>query len=137
MRFMQKIANAMARFMYGRYGHDRLGMVLMIAALVCSALSWIPYLGLFWLLSFVLMFWELFRLFSRNIAARRRENERLTKIINGVKTFFKLRRRMWRERKTHRYFRCKYCRAMLRVPKGKGEVEVGCPRCKGKTKKKT
>ena len=127
----------MMRFMYGRYGYDRLGVVLMITALVLSVVSMFPYLGMLWILSTVLMFWELFRVFSKNIAARRRENDRLLKITNGVKTFFRLRRRMWRERKTHRYFHCKYCRAMLRVPKGKGVVEVGCPRCQGKTKKKT
>ena len=137
MRFMQKLTDAMYRFMYGRYGYDTLNIVLLVAGMVLSVLSWFPYLGICWLLSMACMFFALFRTFSRNIPKRRRELDRLLNSKNKMKTFFKLRGKIWRERKTHTYFHCKHCRAMLRVPKGRGEVEVGCPRCKGRTKKKT
>ena len=35
-------------------------------------------------------------------------------------------------RKTHLYFKCNNCKANLRVPKGKGKIEVTCPKCKFK-----
>ena len=31
--------------------------------------------------------------------------------------------------KDHKYFVCKNCHKMVRVPKGKGKIEVTCPRC--------
>lgn len=137
MNFMQRVIDALYRFMYGRYGYDELNTVLLIAGVILSVLSYLPYLGILSLLSMAVMVWALFRSLSRNMAGRRREFEKYLQIKGKVKTFFNLRRRMWRERKTHRYFHCKYCRAMLRVPKGRGVVDVGCPRCKGRTTKKT
>lgn len=136
MRWTQRLAAAIYRFMYGRYGNDTLNHTLLISGVVLSVLSWLPYMGICSVLAMVLLFVALFRTFSRNIGKRRQEQQRFQQMTRGVKTFFTLRRKMWRERHTHRYFRCRYCRAVLRVKKGLGEVEVGCPRCKGKTKKK-
>lgn len=137
MNFMRRVMDAVYRFMYGRYGYDQLNTVLLVAGLIMSVLAYIPYLDVFWLLSTAVLFWAVFRAFSRNHAARRRELDKFLKMKGKIKTFFTLCRKMWRERKTHRYFHCKHCRAMLRVPKGRGVVDVGCPRCKGKTTKKT
>ena len=137
MRFWYRCIDAIRRFMYGRYGNDRLNWVLFWVALSLNVLSYVRYL---WFLSFVslaIFGWMFFRTLSRNIYARRRENDAFLSVWKRVKTFFNLRRKMWRERKTHCYFHCKYCHAVLRVPKGRGVVDVGCPRCKGKTKKKT
>ena len=43
--------------------------------------------------------------------------------------------RMWRERKTTLFFRCKTCGAILSVPRGKGHIRVTCPRCGTKVEK--
>lgn len=137
MNFMQRMMDALYRFMYGRYGYDELNTVLLVTGVLMSVLAYIPYLGILSLLSTVVLFLALFRSFSRNIAARRREFDKYLRIKGKVKTFFGLRRKMWSERNTHRYFRCKHCHAMLRVPKGRGVVDVGCPRCKGRTTKRT
>lgn len=137
MNFWYRCMEKLRRFMYGRYGNDRLNWVLFAVALVVNVFSYVRYL---WFLSFVslaIFGWMLFRGLSRNIPARQRENDALMRFWGKVKTFFNLRRKMWRERKTHKYFRCRHCGAMLRVPKGRGKVSVGCPRCKGRTDKKT
>ena len=44
---------------------------------------------------------------------------------------------MFRSRKTHRYYKCQICKHWLRVPKGKGKIEITCPVCKYKIKRKT
>ena len=44
---------------------------------------------------------------------------------------------MWRERKTHRYFKCPNCKTMVRVPKGKGKIVITCTRCHHEIVKRT
>ena len=128
---MGKFKNKLYRFMYGRYGGDTLNKVLtwvyMIWIIVFSIILFFvdsPWLSLFyWLSCIALIFWIFFRMFSRNIAARRRENEAFC-------GFFKLRRNKFRDRKTHVYRKCPNCKANLRLPKAKGKHFVVCPRCK-------
>ncbi|WP_207645519.1 hypothetical protein [Marvinbryantia formatexigens] len=36
------------------------------------------------------------------------------------------------QRKTHRIFMCKVCGKKVRVPKGKGKIEITCPSCGNK-----
>ena len=126
-----------SRWMYGRYGNDELGRFLLLAAIVLAVLSYLPYLQVLSLLALAVLAWSNFRCFSKNIPRRRAELDRFLRVKNKWKTALSLRRRMWRERKTHRYVKCKHCRAVLRVPRGRGKVQVGCPRCKGDTSVKT
>ncbi|MBO5931863.1 MAG: hypothetical protein J6Q70_06490 [Clostridia bacterium] len=127
----------MASFMYGRYGTDELSKFLMILALILMVISWFPNLGLVYFVALALMVWSLFRTFSRKLDKRRRERERYLKIQKPIANFFKLQRNKWRDRKTHVYFKCKKCRAVLRVPKGKGSIVVICTRCKDRIEKET
>ena len=115
--FFARMASRLQRFMYGRYGSDELTLFIMGAAL--------------------LLIWATFRSLSRNLAARRGERERYLRLISKPKKFFKLQKNKHRDRKTHKYFRCAHCRAILRVPRGKGKIDVTCPRCCKVTVKKT
>ena len=123
--------------MYGRYGNDELTKFLMILALILMVVSWLPNLGLVYFVALALMIWSLFRSFSRNLEKRRRERERYLKLRKPFADFFKLSKNKWRDRKTHVYFKCKRCRAVLRVPKGKGSIVVICTRCKDRIEKET
>lgn len=135
--FLQRFAYKMSAFMYGRYGTDELSKFLMISALVLMVVSWLPKLGLVYFVAFGLMVWSLLRSFSRNLDKRRRELERYRRIKKPIANFFKLSRNKWRDRKTHVYFKCKKCKAVLRVPKGKGSIVVICTRCKDRIEKET
>ena len=127
----------MASFMYGRYGNDALTKFLLILALILMVISWIPSLWWVYLLALGVMIWSLYRTFSRRFDKRRRELERYLKIQKPLVNFFKLSRNKWRDRKTHVYFKCKKCKAVLRVPKGKGSIVVICTRCKDRIEKET
>ena len=48
--------------------------------------------------------------------------------------WIRLSKDMWRDRKTHTYFKCPSCKAMIRVPKRKGGGVVPCPRCGARCK---
>ncbi|MBQ9773646.1 MAG: hypothetical protein IJW30_03185 [Clostridia bacterium] len=138
-RFFQKIGYRIARFMYGRYGNDEWNLVLMIVALVFALLGAVP-VPFFWLFSILgtlLMLRVLFRSFSKNLPKRRRELERYLKIKNAPKNARKLRKNKKRDKHTHCYFKCPKCRAVLRVPLGKGNIIVTCPRCSERIEKKT
>ena len=119
------------RFMYGRYGTDKLGTCLLVAYIVLIFVHSI--LTIFVesivfdlvisLISLALAFFIFYRMFSRNIAKRRRENEKFC-------GFFTLRKNKFKDRKTHVYRKCPQCKAILRLPKAKGKHFVVCPRCK-------
>ena len=130
---MGKFSNKLARFFYGRYGNDTLNKVLMAIYLICVVT--VSILSLFikstafiiigWGITLTIFIWSFYRTMSRNIYARRRENERFC-------GFFKLRRNKFRDRKTHVYRKCPQCKAVLRLPKAKGKHFVNCPKCKNR-----
>lgn len=136
MNFFQRIGNALSRFMYGRNGVDRLGLTMIWAALLLDIINMLlrekPVVsGIAGLVSGVLLFTALFRMFSRNLEKRRAENTRFME-----KVWWPVSRRMAGARqqrmdKEHRYFTCHRCGAVCRVPRGKGRIVITCPRCGG------
>lgn len=128
-RFSYRMGEGLRRFMTGRYGTDKLNMVILCAGLVASLLSvWVrvaPLNLLFWALSYGLMIWAIFRSLSRNTYKRYRENRWFLQRLNRLKD------------RDNRYFDCPKCRQMVRVPRGKGKISITCPRCREKFVKKT
>ena len=122
------------RFFWGRNGFDKLANTVMIASLVVMIISGfmpIVEMGLvLYLLAFAGLIYSYFRVFSRNVFKRRRENAAFCE-------FFSVRRRKWKERKTHRYFKCPKCHVWLRVPKGRGMITVTCRACRHRFDKKS
>ena len=68
------IRNAIHRFMYGRYGNDSLNLFLIVVYLFLYLLFALTHIELFYWISLALVFVSLFRLLSRNIPARQKEN---------------------------------------------------------------
>lgn len=128
-RLGTKLRLAMGRFMMGRYGVDRLNMVILIVGMVAGLLSTFlrgSWIGLvLWLFSYGCMFRAIFRLLSRNTYKRYQENRR----------YLTLRDR-FRDRQ-NRYFSCPKCRQVVRIPRGKGKVAITCPKCRERFIKKT
>ena len=134
----RKIGAAFRRMMYGRYGSDELNLLLLILAVLislCNAVlssiftqsevfvRWIsPSLSL---LMLGLLGVNLYRCFSRNIDKRQKENRRLRNFLTRLKD------------RSHRYYRCPGCRQRVRVPKGRGKINIRCPKCGNKFVKKT
>ena len=123
------IRNWLRNFMIGRYGPDQLNMALIILAIIVGILSNIVKLNIITLLSYLLLILVIFRMLSRNITARRKENDRSLKLWWPVKQ--KLRGLFDRAKRSrnYRFFKCPGCRNTLRVPRGKGKIQITCPRC--------
>ena len=121
-----------ARFMTYRYGIDRLYYVLIV---ICFALTFINLFLRSYIISSIetiLFVFAIYRVFSKNIYKRQRENEWLNKVIDKFKKFINLQKCKYRDRKTHVYRKCPSCRNNLRLPKSKGKHTVSCPCCKHK-----
>lgn len=127
---MNNFRNKLASFFYGRYGYDPLGYALLGFYILTVFVNAIVGSTLLTLLGFVVLALLFFRIFSRNIAKRRAENERFLKIFRPIGAFFKLQWDRIREIKTNRYRKCPDCKAVLRLPNKKGAHTVVCPRCK-------
>ena len=128
-QFMAKLSVGYRNFMAGRYGTDRLNMVILSVGLVASLLSVLIKLApvnlVLFFLSYGMMFWAIFRTLSRNTYKRYQENRKFLQLVGRAKD------------REHRYFDCPKCRQMVRVPRGKGKISVTCPRCREKFVKKT
>ena len=122
------IRNALARFMYGRYGSDQLGLFLIAVYFILYILSIVFDLGFLGLIGDVLILFSLFRMLSRNLAKRREENRKFLRKAEPVLSWYRMQRTVRRD-KEHRYFKCPSCGQHLRVPRGKGQITVTCRSC--------
>ena len=115
--------------MIGRYGTDGLNQFLSILSLVLIVLALLTKSSFLTLLGMIVLVLCYYRSLSRNIAKRTEENyqfytikDRITNKINGLKD-------QWANRKLYHYYRCPQCRQKLRVPRGRGRIQISCPRC--------
>ncbi|WKY48078.1 hypothetical protein Q5O24_01740 [Eubacteriaceae bacterium ES3] len=126
---LQSIKNRLIRFMIGRYGIDQLyyaglflalGIMIINMAVNSSILMWVSYL---------VLFVNIARSFSRNIAKRRKENEFFLKFWNPVRKETKFFFRRIKEFRTARYKTCPHCKKKLKLPVKRGKNTVNCPNC--------
>lgn len=134
--FLYKLQNALYRFMYGRNGSDQLNIALLVAylvlwlagSLVAAALdSGVLYTVVNVLMSVlaVIIFW---RMLSKNLTKRRAENAKFLAWWHPVKNRFAGAKARHAD-KEHKYFTCRSCKTICRVPVGKGKIVITCPKC--------
>ena len=116
------------RFMMGRYGMDQLNTTIMVVYLILYVVFLFTRLAVLDLIVLVLLIVTLFRMLSRNIDRRRAENARFLQLVRPVCRRVKSCRTRIQDRE-HRYFKCPNCGQQMRVPRGKGRIEITCPKC--------
>ena len=133
--FFYKLSSAMARFMYGRNGTDQLNwailvmyLVLWVVRILVSALDVTVAAMIIDVIMFLLAVVLLWRTFSRNLAKRRAENQRFINWWWPIKNRFAAAKARKAD-KAHKYFTCKNCKTICRVPAGKGKIVITCPKC--------
>lgn len=136
-----------SNFMRGRYGYDELTRTLFTAIIVVLIVSIVSNLvghfggRLFYtissvanLISTVLIVYAFFRVFSKNHAARRAENEKFLARRRRVeakrgKSASSKKDASARNESEYKYLDCPHCQQAMRVPRGKGKIAVKCPKC--------
>lgn len=121
----RRLNESINRFMYGRYGYDKLNITLLVIGLAITLLGNFTRLAILTTLAWVPLILFLYRMFSRNVAQRRRENQKF------LQFFTRLRDRQ------NRYFSCPQCHQTVRVPRGRGKISIRCPKCGNQFVKKT
>ena len=131
-----------SRMFIGRCGFDELSRFLMAAVPFPLILSMIlrktagGYFSMFlFAISMVLFIWSVWRAFSSQLYNRKSENEHFTSsslyrsLSGSLVRLSQLR--------DYRFFLCPNCKRWLRVPRGKGMIQISCPGCGTKFIKKT
>lgn len=129
------------RFMQGRYGTDQFSKFLIGVGFVCIILSFfIRKGGVSSLLSgiiMILLVYVYFRMFSRNISKRYAENQKYLQVTSRFRGLFQKEKHRMEQRKDYRFYKCPACSQQVRVPKGKGKIEISCPKCQNKFVKRS
>lgn len=115
--------------MRGRNGLDPLTYALGLVLLLLLFCNWITREPFYAFLAFGVLMVGYFRVLSKNLEARRRENNAFLDwwepFSSRVRELF----HMAGERRTHSRFACPACGQKVRVPKGRGTIRIRCPRC--------
>lgn len=123
------------KFMQGRYGGDEYGRYLSIIAIVLVVISVIfsnlvsIVSSITFILGLGLILYCYYRMFSRDTQRRTAENQ---KYLNNRYQFAVLKQQR-KERNAQKadfkFYKCPKCGVLNRIPKGKGKIEVTCPKC--------
>ena len=129
------------RLMAGRNGPDHLNRFLSVVFLILSVCSMFvrnPRLAsVLYTLSMALFLYVMFRMFSRNIYRRQQENGAYLRRRYVITSGWNGMRERWSQRKDYRFFKCPSCRTRLRVPRGKGKLNIVCRKCGTSFQRKT
>ena len=126
---MGKWKNKLIAFMYGRYGVDALYYGLSVVWMALWIAGTVTESPVLYILAWLCLGYTTFRMFSKNIARRRRENEWFLKFWNPTKNFFRFQWRRIKECREAVYRKCPDCRSNLRLPHRRGKHTAVCPRC--------
>lgn len=127
---LQKLKYALYRFMNGRYGSDQLNFALLITSILISLIGGIVFersmiiTGVVYALSFVI----LYRAFSKKIYVRQKENLKFMNLIRPIKVKYNV-IKLNLTQKQFKHVQCPRCHKTLRVPRGRGKIEITCPHC--------
>lgn len=128
--------------MQGRYGADQLYKFTTAVALVLIVLAIFTRPGSSLGASlntagFAVMIYTCFRFFSKNIQKRYEENQKYLLATAKLRQRFQIEKGRMAQRKTHHIYTCPGCGQKIRIPRGKGKIEIDCPRCHTKFVKRS
>ncbi|ABR46679.1 Zn-finger containing protein [Alkaliphilus metalliredigens QYMF] len=129
--------NWLKKFMIGRSGGDQLSIYLLALSLVLTVIGQLAGTSIVVTIGYIPLFVAISRVLSKDVQKRRMENYKFAIFISPIYAKLKKVESRIKGAKTHKHFKCANCKTMLRVPKGKGEILVTCPKCKTKCTRKT
>ena len=105
-------------------------MVFLIISLFSRNQAW-------FLLAVIGIVYNYFRMFSKNISKRYAENQKYLKMTAGIRRKLASWKSQLAQRKIYHIYRCPGCKQKIRVPRGRGKIEIRCPKCNTRFVKKS
>lgn len=124
--------NGFRNFMAGRYGSDQLTVALLVTGMVLTFIGDAFDLYFLTLITYLIFFGCIFRIMSKNILARQKENNKFLQYWNPIRAWLKTKYNTLKSSRNYKYFKCPNCKQELRVPRGKGKIAVTCKKCNTK-----
>lgn len=129
MTFFYGMKIKMDRFMTGRYGSDALNRMLLLLWVLFLIVAFIVATPWLYLPQLILCTVIFYRMLSRNIVRRRKENAAYYDFMRGLGMRWRHMMIRLRDRKTVNFFRCPHCKTEIRMPKKQGRFNIRCPKC--------
>lgn len=129
--FLRNLQYTIYRFMQGRNGYDQLNYALLVLYILLT-LSFSFFFepnNILNLLEYALIILIFYRALSRKIYKRQKENSAFMNATRPIRSWFKVIKLNLKE-KQYKHMQCPRCLRTLRVPRGRGKIEVTCPHCK-------
>ena len=117
------------RVMSGRNGVDELNRFLLIVTLICYFVSIFTNWSILYSVAIVLLFYSYFRMFSRNLYKRSEENRTYLNKTAKLRYKWNAKISQLKQLRTHHIYKCPTCKQKIRVTRGKGRIEIRCPKC--------
>ncbi len=127
----------MMQFMQGRYGADQMGQMLSAVSMVFLIISLFSRNQAWFLLAVIGIVYNYFRMFSKNISKRYAENQKYLTMTAGIRRKIASWKSQLAQRKIYHIYRCPGCKQKIRVPRGRGKIEIRCPKCNTRFVKKS
>ena len=123
------IIQKIKQFMYGRYGGDQLSLAIFALGFLFYIVYVITRFWPLYILSLIIYGIDVYRSLSKNIPKRQSENVKFLQFVWKIKNFWANLKCDLEEKKTYKHFKCPSCGQKIRIPRGRGKVEIRCPKC--------
>ena len=127
--FSYQMRSMLARALYGRNGFDSIARLCYTIGFVLLLINIFVQSNIIYFIWVALIGYSLFRILSKNISKRYSENQKFLSMTDVPRRYMNIAKLQWRDRATSRYYICGKCHQQIRVPKGKGRIEIRCPKC--------
>lgn len=128
-RGCRNMRNFLNKLLYGRYGVDQFSVALVGISVLFSLLFTFTDWAVFYIISSVLLLFALYRVFSKKFTQRQKENQKWAAFSFKFKKHFNKFIKRVKDFPHYRYYTCLNCKQTLRIPRGKGRIEIRCPKC--------
>lgn len=126
---MSESNNKVQNFFQGRNGVDELGLASLELALILLIIDLFARNIVLTILVIALVAYAVFRMFSPDVNARRKESMAFASKLGPVRPWISNPKAAYENARAYKHTTCPNCRQKLRVPRGKGHIRVTCPRC--------
>lgn len=134
---MGRFRERMAVIMQGRYGMDQLGKVLNYGTLGILLVSFGLQSNALYMLGIIGLIFCYYRMFSKKFDKRYKENQIFLNLRYKLVCQKDIILKKYHNSKQFRIFKCPNCEQKIRIPRGKGNISIKCPKCRIEFVKKT